>query len=476
MATRDQADESAGSSSTAAETPAVAWAPVESAAKKRRLGLWIGIPAGLAVVGLVAGSLVLIAPGTAVAGAPVGFQTAGSATDSIQNRLAETTITFGEGGPTLTGAELGASVDASALAAQAYDERPMWNVSQWFGDPVTADVSIDAEVATAALRAASPGLFTDPVAATIAFDGKAYVATPAEAGVGVDILAIQSALNDAFAAGETSLTLTPTASVIESTTTTANAEGTASALNAMLAKVGFYVGDERVVPIAAATAVEWLTVEADDSGQFTIAADAAKIQPFVDALGDKVDQEPVNGSVIVNSAGKVLATPVAGQDGRVLGDTDGVANAFADQLASGDPAYQLPVEVTPHSMAESVRLLEVDLSEQRLYVKENGAVTDSWAISSGLDISPTIQGRYAINWHVRSQTMTASDPDNPYWNYEVENVEWVMYFNGDQAFHGIYWHNNFGNQMSHGCVGMPNYRAQQIYNWAPDGVEVWIHA
>jgi len=57
----------------------------------------------------------------------------------------------------------------------------------------------------------------------------------------------------------------------------------------------------------------------------------------------------------------------------------------------------------------------------------------------------------------------------------VPNVEWVMYFNGDEAFHGVYWHNNFGTPQSHGCVGMPNYRAKQIYDWSPAGVDVWIH-
>lgn len=471
LVTRDDADQSGPAS-----TPTVAWAPAEPAPRKRHLGLWIGVPAAVAVVGLVAGSLVLIAPGTAVAGTPVGLQTSGAATDAITHRLAETSVTIGEGGPTLTGADLGASVDAGALAARAFDERPMWNLGQWFGDPVSADVTLDPEMATAALRAAVPDLFTDPVDAAVGFDGTAYIATPAEPGTGVDVTALEAAVEAAFAAGETSLVFEPTASPVEAAATTAEAEGTATALNAMLAKIGFYVGEERTVPVPAATAAQWLTVAPDASGDFVITADAAQIQTMVDTLKEKVDQEPIDGTVIVDSAGTVLATPTPGQDGRVLGDTDGIARAFADQLATGDPVYQLPVEVTAHTMAESVRLLEVDLSEQRLYVKENGAVIDSWLISSGLDISPTHQGHYTINWHVRSQTMRASDPDNPYWNYEVPNVEWVMYFNGDQAFHGIYWHNNFGNQMSHGCVGMPNWRAQQIYNWAPDGVEVWIHA
>ena len=57
----------------------------------------------------------------------------------------------------------------------------------------------------------------------------------------------------------------------------------------------------------------------------------------------------------------------------------------------------------------------------------------------------------------------------------MPNVAWVMYFNGDQGFHGAYWHNNFGHQMSHGCVNMPDWRAKVIYDWAPTGTDVWIH-
>lgn len=456
--------------------PAAQWAPAEPAPRKRRLGLWIGIPAGLVLAGAVAASLVLIAPGTAVAGVPVGFLTPGAATDAIQSRLAETTVTLGDGGPTITGADLGAQIDATDAAATAFGERPMWNVTQWFGDAYEVPVTVDAAAATAALRGAAPELFTDPVGATVSFDGATYAVTPAVPGEGVDVESIRVALEQAFLSGESAVTVSPQPAVLDAAATTEIAQGTADSLNAMLKKIGFYVGEERTVPVPAATAADWLTVEADETGAFSITADPAKIQTVVDTLKRKVDQKPANATVLVNSAGTLLRTSVAGQDGRILGDTSGVANAFAEQLSGGDGVYALPVEVSAHKTTEIVRLLEVDLSKQRLYLKENGAVVESWPISSGLDVSPTHQGRYMVNWHVRSQTMTASDPDNPYWNYEVENVEWVMYYNGDQAFHGVYWHNNFGNQMSHGCVGMPNWRAEQIYNWAPDGVDVWIHA
>ena len=70
---------------------------------------------------------------------------------------------------------------------------------------------------------------------------------------------------------------------------------------------------------------------------------------------------------------------------------------------------------------------------------------------------------------------SSTSATDPYWNYEVPNIEWIMYFNGSQAFHGVYWHSNWGNRMSAGCVGMPEWRAEQIYGWAPEGTDVWIH-
>ncbi|MBD3757461.1 MAG: L,D-transpeptidase family protein [Microbacterium sp.] len=452
----------------------VQWAPAEPAPKRKRLWLWIGAPVALVAAGAVAASLVLIAPGTAVAGVPVGFMTPGAATDAIDQRLASTSLVLGDGGPTVTGADLGAAVDAAALASAAFDERPMWNVTQWFGDAVDAPITLDADAATAALRAAVPAAFTDPTPAAVSFDGTAFVVTPAVDGTGIDVDAVTAALHDAFVAGKTSATTDLTSSPVASPATTEKAQAAADQANAMLANIGFYVGDERTVPVDAATAAGWLTVTSDASGAFTVTADPAKIQPSIDALAAAVNRPPVNGGVIVNSAGSELGTAAPGQDGRTLGDTSSVASDFAAQLAEGNSAFALPVTITPATMVKLERLLEVNLSEQRMYVKENGVVLDSWYVSTGRKGAETETGHYNIGWKTPSQTMTGIAPDSGK-PYVQEDVLWAMYFNGDQAFHGVYWHSNWGNQMSAGCVGMPEFRAEQIYEWAPQGVDVWVH-
>ena len=51
----------------------------------------------------------------------------------------------------------------------------------------------------------------------------------------------------------------------------------------------------------------------------------------------------------------------------------------------------------------------------------------------------------------------------------------MSYFNGDEGFHGTYWHNNFGTPMSHGCINMTIPQAKELYDWAYRGTEVSVH-
>lgn len=462
--------------------PDVQWAPAEPKKKKRRLGLWIGIPVGVALLGAAAASLFLVAPGTSIGGVHVGFLTPGAAADAVRAHVDGTVVTVGDGGPPLTGSELGATVDADALAAAAFDQRPLWNVTQWFGEPIDATVTLDETVATSALREAAPELHVDPTPAVVAFDGNAYAVSPAADGEGISLEAVAGPLQRALAAGESSVTIDATPSVVSSPSTTELAQQTADALNGMLAQIGFYVGDERAVPVDAATAADWITVTTGDDGAFEITADAAKVQAVVDTLKEKIDRAPEDGYVIVNSAGTVLDDTEAGHDGWTLGDTSGLADDFVAQLASGNAAYRLPVEVTPAVLETLERRIEVDLSAQRVYLFENGSVVDSWSVSTGRPgPAHTETGNFTINYHVRAQTMTGCAMENPNCTeaerYVRDNVEWVMYFNGDQAFHGVWWNSDYasGRPTSNGCVGMSNDRARQLYMFAATGTEISIY-
>ncbi|MFG6446570.1 L,D-transpeptidase family protein [Microbacterium sp. P07] len=464
-----------GSDGGTPHTP-LAWAPSEPARpKKKRTALWIGLPVGATLTALVAASFVLIAPGASVAGVQVGGLTAGVAADAIAARLADTTVVLNSSDGTfeVTGADLGANVDARALADAAFAENPMWNPSTWYPGTSDAAVTIDPSTATTALQSAAPDLYDDPTNASIAFDAgsASFAVTPAVPGEGVDLAAVQTALQQAFDSGQTTTTIDVTAVPVEALATTDEANATAGTLNGILDSVGFYVGDERTVPVDRAVAASWFTVTAE-GGDFAFTADPALIQPSVDGVSAAVNRDAVNATVVTDSSGGVLLEQVKGVTGRAIESTDGIAAAFATQLGEGNGAFALSVAETPFQTAATERRIEVNLSTQMTYLYENDQVIHAWASSTGLPGSATTPGNFRIGWKNPLQDMGCF-PGAPYC---TENVPWVAYFNGDQGFHGAYWHNNFGNVMSHGCVNLPVASAKFLYDWAPKGTEVWVHS
>ncbi|UNK70013.1 L,D-transpeptidase family protein [Microbacterium sp. H1-D42] len=455
--------------------PAVQWGPSEPTPKKRRIGLWVGLGAGALLLAAAGASTILIAPGTTVAGASVGWMTPGMAADVISDRVATTEVELTGAGDDaqLQGADLGASVDAQALAEQAFADRPMWNLGAWMGEPVTATVVLDADAADRALRATVPTSFVDPTEATVVFDEATakYVATPAESGTGISVDALTTAFNTAVSDGDATFTFSGDATDVAPQITDEKAAATVEQLNGMLATIGFYVGKERTVPVAPAVAASWLTVEAVD-GELQVSADSTKIQTVVDSLAKAVDRAPVPATTIVDSGGQVLRTEAKGVTGRELGETSGVASDFAAGLEKGDAVFPLTVSETPFETTAVARSLTVDISDQRTYLVENGNVVRSWAVSTGLPGTATDLGHFRVRAHVPMQDMKGTNADGS--KYVTKDVPWVTYFNGDEAFHGTYWHTNFGNRMSHGCVNMPIDVAKQVFDLAPSGLEVWV--
>ena len=454
----------------------LAWAPIEPAPKKKRLALWIGLGAGAVAIGAGAASMILIAPGTTVAGIPVGWLTPGAAADAISAHVAETEVVLTGVGDdiVLTGSELGASVEATALADEAFATHPMWNLGSWIGEPVAGDITFDTATADSALRDAVPTSFDDPVDAGVVFDAAtgAFVITPSVTGTGVDLDALSTAFTETIADGGKRLEFPGGPAEATAAVSDDDATAFATELNTMMGTIGFYIGEERTVPVDAATASTWFTV-VDDDGTLRIAADQTAVQATIDALPAAVNIAPVNATTIVDSAGKVLRTETAGINGRTIGDTSNLASDVVEKLEAGEAVFPISVTETPFQSVNVLRTIDVNLSSQTATLLENGAVVRSWKISSGKAATPTDTGNFKVYAHVRMQTMKSREPDGSI--TETPNVPWVTYFNGDEAFHGTYWHSNFGNRMSHGCVNMPIDVAKFVYEWAPVGLEVSVH-
>ncbi|WP_261165226.1 L,D-transpeptidase/peptidoglycan binding protein [Microbacterium sp. Marseille-Q6965] len=451
--------------------------------RRSRKGLWlgIGIPAGAVVAAAAFACAILIAPGVVVAGTPVGFHTVGTASDAIAQRVAEAEITVD--GVTLTGAEVGASVDAKAAAEEASAAHPLWNVGAWSPEPIDAPVVIDAERAADALRGVAPGLFADPVNADVTFDGETFVAVPAEPGSGPDLDALAEDLSAALAAGEREIAVSVATTEVSAPVTTEAAEEFAASLNEQAATAGFYLEDTRAEELPLATIAGWVTPQADpETGSFTLTADTAAIEAAIADLPARVNRDVVDAKVVTNAAGEHLHEIQKGQDGFGITSTDGLPAQIAESLAQGDLSFELQGEVVPFETQELFRRVVVDKSDGMTYMYENEQLVASYPIALGTG-GPyeTQNGTFTVYGQLTIQHMGSCDAQGNFvpggrFDYCTGNVPWVTYFNGDQGFHGTYWHSNFGPgaRMSHGCVNMTVGAAEHMYRFAQVGTPVTV--
>jgi lipoprotein-anchoring transpeptidase ErfK/SrfK len=120
----------------------------------------------------------------------------------------------------------------------------------------------------------------------------------------------------------------------------------------------------------------------------------------------------------------------------------------------------------------------VSLTQQRATAYEHMKQAFTDLISSGSrekDVST--RGVFAINRRIANETMDSSTLGYPVGHpkhYRLENVLYTQYYNGAEALHYAWWHNNFGSPMSYGCINMRLATAKWFWEWASFGTPVIV--
>jgi hypothetical protein len=129
-----------------------------------------------------------------------------------------------------------------------------------------------------------------------------------------------------------------------------------------------------------------------------------------------------------------------------------------------------PEEITPISpeVPPDKKHIDVNLHTQTLVCYENGQAVLTADVSTGLPgLYDTPAGRFNILVKLPSRRMRGSDrfasPDENV----LAGVPWCSFFTTEgHAFHGTYWHDNFGLPMSHGCVNMRTEESKWLFRWS----------
>jgi lipoprotein-anchoring transpeptidase ErfK/SrfK len=160
---------------------------------------------------------------------------------------------------------------------------------------------------------------------------------------------------------------------------------------------------------------------------------------------------------------------------RLTGDSVSINGATYDETDEGwwmkaSEGTKTNPGPTPKDLAAGEKWIDVNLKSQTLVAYEGDKPVFATAVSTGKEDKEdkekdhhTPPGTFRIREKHIAATMDGDvASDGP---YSIEDVPWIMYFNGSYALHGAFWHNNFGRQQSHGCVNLAPLDAKAMFGW-----------
>ena len=137
-----------------------------------------------------------------------------------------------------------------------------------------------------------------------------------------------------------------------------------------------------------------------------------------------------------------------------------------------------PDDFLPLPAIENKRIV-ISLSQQKVWVYENGSLKWEWLVSTGISSSPTSPGIFQIQSHEANAYAGNWDLWMPAFMGIYRPVPTSDFMNGFHGFptrngHELLWTGDLGHEVTYGCVLLSSENADLLFNWAEDGVVVEI--
>lgn len=490
--------------------------------------VWLGLAACAALL-LLAGALALggfayfqvgqrILPGVSVGNQDLGGQSVFEAAVALHkswNLEHRILVSNGIRSGTVAPETLGLSVDALQTAQAAYEvghNQPvpaegvqmLYSLSR--GWEIVPQVRFDPAKARLGLEALSAQMSQAPQDASLRLEGGQVVSLPAKVGYRLDVentLATLAADPQAvLRSGSLKLALRPVAPQVSDVSAVRQE---AERLLGTPVKIAAYdpLSDEQIGwTIPAGTVAGWLKVEPGQAGP-QLSLDPERVKETLDGLSAALDggrwldtvqaAGPVAQAVRLGKTATVILrhkpttyTVQAGDTLLKIGWKVGIpywrvarANPGldADALTAGQelviPSKDdlLPLPVVPD------KRIRISISEQRMRIFQDGQQVNEYVISTGIDRSPTQPGIFQVQTHEINAYASVWDLTMPHFMgiYEA----WPGFMNG---IHGLpmlsngrrLWANILGKPASYGCIILDLKAAEDLYQWAENGVVVEI--
>ncbi len=412
-----------------------------------------------------------------------------AAVDQIKQtvqQLSGSKLTFIDGNDTRTVplSDLGVTVNVDATVNHVLQARrssnPLKDVQLWQTQNVPLVFDNDPGKLKEFLQEHYPALFIDAKDAQLTYNtlSHKFVIQPGSDGRGFDLRSLEASLPNLAAQPhdiQLAVATAPVKPLIQEDGLTKAQEDANSRISL---GVNFTMDGNVVFKALPDDIANWIHVVPDViSGTAHLEFDTAKIQQYItDTISPKLAKPAVDRKVIIDQKSGAQNVISAGRDGFTIADADIIAGFIAKSLTDGKAIDQeIQITAAPFktvTMTGYGKWIEIDLSKQTTTLYVGDTPVQSFLISSGRARTPTEIGEFKIYKKYRMKTMTGTILGDYYY---VPDIPWVSYFDGGEAFHGTYWHHNFGHPMSHGCINMTIADAKTLYDFAPIGTKVIVH-
>ena len=239
------------------------------------------------------------------------------------------------------------------------------------------------------------------------------------------------------------------------------------------AVITYVFGEEKVV-LDWNTICDWIMFE---NGQGYLSEE--KIREYVMVMGQNYNTIYYDRVFHTTGGGEITFTGTDNNYGYLIDEEGEYAQLLAD-IQSNSQTEREPVYayagVGRHGRDDMSTYVEVSIGAQHVwFYKDYQLLTESDVVTGCIARNtPTQTGIFPIAYKESPATLIPSNETNG-----TQVQYWMPFYDG-QGLHDANWRRAFGGQIyqysgSHGCVNMPYYAAEFIYNNAPEGTPVVVY-
>jgi LysM repeat protein len=463
----------------------------------------------------------LIAPGVHIGGTSLDGLTpsqAASRLDQVWNVERRLTVSDGYHTWVVTPIELGILLDPQATAQSAFqvghNQDPISEIRQiissyrngWGAAPV---VQFNPDAARIGLEGIRPQFSMPAKNAGLRLEGAQLVETPAEVGYTINVEEtlkhLEADPTGILFGGTAQISLMPLIPAIENVSAVKTDAERLLSLAPIIRAYDPVTNENYEWQVSRETIASWLEIGQNAQGAPVVHLVEDRVSGYVDALnaslGDGLSLDASGMQGLFAAAVEGGSMPVfsvrhaptvyvveSGDTLIRIGWKTGMPywriqqanpDLDPDKLRTGQEIV-IPSkdELLPLPVVPGKRIV-ISISQQRMWLYENGGLLAEHVISTGIDRSPTQPGVFQVQTHEETAYASLWDLYMPHFMgiYEA----WPGFMNG---IHGLptlsngrqLWANILGRPASYGCIILDLDAAEHLFYWAENGVVVEIQA